>query len=57
MKGQIITRDAVQNFKQYLWEEEKSENTIEKYIRDVRAFMTVTGKLKWTNNGKEKSPT
>ena len=40
MKGQIITRDAVQNFKQYLWEEEKSENTIEKYIRDVRAFMT-----------------
>ena len=43
MKGQIITRDAVQNFKQYLWEEEKSENTIEKYIRDVRAFMTFAG--------------
>ena len=43
MKGQIITRDAVQNFKQYLWEEEKSENTIEKYIRDVRASMTFAG--------------
>lgn len=43
MKGQIITRDAVQNFKQYLWEEEKSENTIEKYIRDMRAFMTFAG--------------
>lgn len=43
MKGQIITRDAVQNFKQYLWEEEKSENAIEKYIRDVRTFMTFAG--------------
>lgn len=43
MKGQIITRDAVQNFKQYLWEEEKSENAIEKCIRDVRTFMTFAG--------------
>ena len=39
MKGRILTRDAVQNFEQFLREEEKSDNTIEKYLRDVRVFM------------------
>ena len=38
MKGRILTSEAIQNFKKYLREEEKSENTIEKYLRDVRAF-------------------
>lgn len=38
MKGRILTRDAVQNFKQHLREEEKSENTITKYLRDILAF-------------------
>ena len=42
MKGRILTSEAIQNFKKYLREEEKSENTIEKYIRDIRAFMTFT---------------
>ena len=39
MKGRILTSEAIQSFKKYLREEEKSENTIEKYLRDVRAFM------------------
>lgn len=32
MKGRILTSEAIQNFKKYLKEEEKSKNTIEKYI-------------------------
>lgn len=43
MKKRILTRDAVQRFEQHLREEEKSENTIEKYMRDVRAFMAFAG--------------
>ena len=38
MKGRILTNEAIDCFKKYLREEEKSENTIEKYLRDVRAF-------------------
>ena len=40
MKGRILTSEAIQNFKKYLREEEKSKNTIEKYMRDVWAFTT-----------------
>ena len=43
MKGQILTSEAIQNFKKYLRKEEKSKNTIEKYIRDILAFMDFTG--------------
>lgn len=35
----ILTNELIQKFKNYLYEEEKSDNTIEKYIRDVTAFM------------------
>ena len=38
MKGRILTSEAIDCFKKHLREEEKSENTIEKYLRDVRAF-------------------
>ena len=38
MKGRILTSEAIDCFKKYLRGEEKSENTIEKYLRDVRAF-------------------
>ena len=38
MQGRILTSEAIGYFKKYLREEEKSENTIEKYLRDVRAF-------------------
>lgn len=34
-----ITNELIHSFKTYLIEEEKSENTIEKYIRDVTFFM------------------
>lgn len=38
MKGRILTNEAIKDFEIFLREEEKSENTIEKYLRDVRAF-------------------
>ena len=34
-----ITNELITSFKEYLIEEEKSENTIEKYIRDITVFM------------------
>ena len=34
-----ITHELVLEFKNYLIEDEKSENTIEKYIRDITFFM------------------
>ena len=38
MKGHILTSKEIERFRNYLREEEKSENTMEKYIRDVTAF-------------------
>ena len=38
MKGRILTEKQIAAFAVYLKSEEKSENTVEKYIRDVRAF-------------------
>ena len=38
MKGRILTENQISAFAVYLKSEEKSENTVEKYIRDVRAF-------------------
>lgn len=34
----FITNELIKNFELYLYEEERSKNTIEKYLRDVRAF-------------------
>ena len=34
----IITDNIIRNFRKYLYEEEKSENTIDKYMRDIRFF-------------------
>lgn len=34
----IITNELIQKFKQYLIEEEQSDNTVEKYIRDICTF-------------------
>ncbi len=39
MKGRILTGEAIECFEKYLYVEEKSKNTVEKYLRDVRAFM------------------
>ena len=33
-----ITNEIVKEFELYLYEEEKSDNTIEKYMRDIRFF-------------------
>lgn len=38
MKGRILTENQIVAFVVYLKSEEKSENTVEKYFRDVRAF-------------------
>lgn len=38
MKGRFITAKAIAEFKEHLILEERSEITIEKYIRDVKAF-------------------
>lgn len=42
MKGRILTETHIAAFAVYLKSEEKSENTVEKYIRDVRAFFDHT---------------
>lgn len=34
-----ITKDMINNYKQYLIEEEKSDNTISKYIHDIEMFV------------------
>ncbi len=34
-----LTNEMIKDFKLYLYEEEKSDNTIEKYMRDIRFFM------------------
>lgn len=38
MQKKVITNKALKRFKHYLYEEERSENTIEKYMRDIRFF-------------------
>ena len=38
MKGRILTKEMIGEFSCYLKSEEKSKNTIAKYLRDVRAF-------------------
>ena len=43
MKGRILTENTIAAFASYLKNEEKSENTAEKYIRDVRAFSVYVG--------------
>ena len=42
MKGRILTDKQIAAFAVYLKSEEKSENTVAKYIRDVRAFFDHT---------------
>ena len=48
MKGRFLTENQIAAFATYLKSEEKSENTIEKYIRDVRAFSAYVGKAEIT---------
>lgn len=39
----VITENTITKFESHLRSEEKSENTIEKYLRDVRAFFAFLG--------------
>lgn len=38
MKGRFLSEELIEQFGKYLVLEEKSEHTVEKYLRDVRAF-------------------
>ena len=38
MKGRILTEKLISEFSRYLKSEEKSQNTLEKYLRDANAF-------------------
>ena len=42
MKGRTITAKTINEFKEHLVLEERSMTTIEKYIRDVKAFAVYT---------------
>ena len=48
MEERILTADIICQFKEHLILEERSENTIEKYIRDIKAFMLFISKNKLT---------
>ena len=48
MKGRFLTENQIAAFATYLKSEEKSENTIEKYIRDARTFSAYVGKAEIT---------
>ena len=43
MKGQVLTVKEIGEFEEYLTLEERSAATIEKYMRDVRAFVDYVG--------------
>ena len=38
MRSRLITTEIIEKFRLYLLDEEKSDNTIEKYLRDVTAL-------------------
>ena len=39
MEGRVLTKGTIERFYQHLLNEERSKNTVEKYIRDVKTFM------------------
>ena len=43
MKGHFLTIEDIQKFREYLREDEKSENTLIKYISDITAFSGACG--------------
>ena len=43
MNTRFLTKTILENFSQYLVLEEKSTATVEKYLRDVRAFLAFAG--------------
>lgn len=51
MKERKISSDAIRKFEKYLSGEEKSNATIEKYVRDINAFATYLNGNALTKNG------
>ena len=45
MKSKTITKEIISKFEIHLFEDEKSENTVEKYIRDVKALQVWSEEL------------
>ena len=43
MKNRIITSEQTENFYRYLCSEERTENTVTKYLRDIAAFREWNG--------------
>ena len=50
MKERILIEENILAFYEYLILEEKSTATIEKYLRDVRAFFVLQIKDPWQKN-------
>lgn len=50
MKGHILSGKIIEEFQKHLRVEERSKNTVEKYIRDVNAFANYCGNEKITKD-------
>ena len=48
MEGRIISKETIERFYQHLLNEEKSANTVGKYIRDAKAFRLFAGNAEIT---------
>lgn len=48
MNERIISSNTISDFKFFLQSEEKSENTVEKYIRDIKSFVAYAGGMEIT---------
>ncbi len=48
--GKIIAERDIENFLTHLKSEEKSKNTVEKYLRDVQAFVKFAGSIEVTKD-------
>ena len=45
MEQRNITEEQIERYRQYLIRDEKSTATVEKYLRDVRAFLVYVGAM------------
>lgn len=50
MEGRVLSERIIEMFHQHLLNEEKSANTVEKYIRDAKAFMLFAGDAEITKD-------
>ena len=48
MEGRVISKETIERFYRHLLNEEKSANTVEKYIRDAKEFMCFADSAKIT---------